>query len=119
MDGGTTKQVIEEKPPRAPHAWLCNIIKNGKHCIADLGTISRHVCTLGTTLGNNQAGLDRLAQANLVCKNAAAFAKTSKRKDYRVNLVGVGIDARLALRSGIALPVVRPADTDEILSRMR
>jgi hypothetical protein len=30
--------------------------------------------------------------------------------------VGVGIDARLALRSSIALAVIRPADADEILS---
>jgi hypothetical protein len=41
-------------------------------------------------LGNDQAGLNRLSQANLVCENATAFAKTSKRKDYRVNLVGLG-----------------------------
>jgi len=75
------------------------------------------LCTLRATLGNNQASLDRLAQANLVCKNAAAFAKTSKRKDYRVNLVGVGIDARLALRSRIALPVVWTADPDEVLGK--
>jgi hypothetical protein len=45
---------------------------------------------MGATLGNNQAGLNRLSQANLVCENATAFAKTSKRKDYRVNLVGLG-----------------------------
>ncbi len=62
-----------------------------------------------------KTGLNRLSQANLVCENATAFAKTSKRKDYRVNLVGVGIDTRLALRSRIAFPVVRTADPDEIL----
>jgi hypothetical protein len=56
------------------------------------------------------------SRANLVCENATAFAKTSERKDYRVNLVGVGINACLALRRGIALPVVRTADPDEFLS---
>ena len=66
-------------------------------------------------MGNDQASLNRLSQANLVCENATAFAKTSKRKDYRVNLVGVGINPGLALRSRIALPVVRTADPDEVL----
>jgi hypothetical protein len=68
-------------------------------------------------LGNNQAGLNRLSQANLVRKNATAFAKASKRKDYGVNLVGVWINPRLALRSRIALPVVRATDTNEILRK--
>jgi hypothetical protein len=66
-------------------------------------------------LGNDKAGLNRLSQAHLVCENATAFAKTSKRKDYRVNLVGVGINPRLALRSRITLPVVRTTDPDEVL----
>jgi hypothetical protein len=73
------------------------------------------LCALRSALRNDQASLNRLSQANLVCENATAFAQTSKRKDYRVNLVGVGIDTRLALRSRIAFPVVRTADPDKIL----
>jgi hypothetical protein len=66
-------------------------------------------------LGNHQAGLNRLSQANLVRENATAFAETSKREDYCVNLVGVGINTGLTLRRGIALPVVRPTNSDEVL----
>ena len=72
---------------------------------------------MGATLGNNRAGLNRLSQANLVCENATAFAKTSKRKDYRVNLVGVGINPCLALRSRIAFSVIRTTDPDEVLGK--
>ena len=71
--------------------------------------------TLRAALGDNQAGLNRLSQADLVRKNATAFAQTSERKDHRVDLVRVGINARLPLRCGIALPVVRPANPDEVL----
>jgi hypothetical protein len=73
--------------------------------------------TLRAGLGNNQAGLNRLSKANLVRKNATAFAKASKRKDYSVNLVGVWINPRLALRSRIALPVIRSAHANEILCK--
>jgi hypothetical protein len=68
-------------------------------------------------LGNNQASLNRLSEANLVRKNATTFSKASKRKDYGVNLVGVRINPRLALRSRIALPIVRATDTNEILRK--
>jgi hypothetical protein len=67
-------------------------------------------------LGNDQAGLNRLSKADFVRENATALAKTSKRKDHRVNLVGVRVYPRLALSSRIALAVVRPADPNEILS---
>jgi hypothetical protein len=73
--------------------------------------------TLRSPLSNDQAGLNCLSQANLVCENATAFAKTSKGKDYRVNLVGVGINAGLALRRRIALPVIWTADPDEVLGK--
>jgi hypothetical protein len=73
-------------------------------------------CTFGAALGNHQARLNRLSQADLICEDATAFAKTSKRKDDRVYLVGIGINAGLPLRSGIPLPFVRAADTDEVLS---
>ena len=64
---------------------------------------------------NNQSGLNRLSQADLVCEDAPAFAKASKRKNHRVNLVGVGIDTRLALRRRISLALVRTANPNEIL----
>lgn len=41
--------------------------------------------------------------------------RSPKRKDYRVDLVGVGINARLPLRSCIALAVVWTANPDEVL----
>ena len=46
-----------------------------------------------------------IGHSHLVRENTAAFAKMSKRKNYRIDLVGVGINARLPLRSGIALTV--------------
>ncbi len=66
-------------------------------------------------LGDDQASLDRLSETDLVRENAAALAKTPERKDHRVDLVRVGINPRLALRSRIALPVVRTADPHEVL----
>jgi hypothetical protein len=68
-------------------------------------------------LGNDQASLNRLSQANLIRKNATAFAKASKRKDYGVNLVGVWINPRLALRSRVALPIVRSTHANEIFCK--
>ena len=69
----------------------------------------------GPALGDHQAGLDRLSEADLVGEDAAAFAETPEREDHRVDLVGVGIDARLPLRRRVALAVVRPTDADEVL----
>jgi hypothetical protein len=71
---------------------------------------------LSAALGNDQAGLNRFPQADLIREDAPAFAKTSERKDDRVNLVGVGVNAGLSLRSGIPLPFVRAPDTNEVLS---
>jgi hypothetical protein len=68
-------------------------------------------------LGNNQAGLNGLSQANLVRKNATAFAKASKRKDYSVNLMRVWINSRLALGGRIPLTVVWAAHADQILRK--
>jgi hypothetical protein len=68
-------------------------------------------------LRNNQASLNRLSQSNLVRKNATAFAKTSKRKDYGVDLVGIWIYPRLSLRSRVALPVVRSTHANKILCK--
>src|SRR6266536_3907040 len=73
------------------------------------------LCALRAALGNNQAGLDRLSQADFVCENAAAFAKTAKGEYYCINLVWVRINPRLALRRRIALAVVRAADPDKVL----
>jgi hypothetical protein len=58
-------------------------------------------------LSDDQAGLDRLPQANLVGKNATTFAQTPKCENYGVNLVRIGINARLALRCGIPLSLSR------------
>jgi hypothetical protein len=68
-------------------------------------------------LGNDQASLNRLSQANLIRKNATAFAKASKCKDHSVYLMRVWINSRLALSSRIAFPVVRATDTNEILRK--
>ena len=69
----------------------------------------------GAALGDDQARLDRLSQPDLVREDAAALAQASEREDHRVDLVGVGVDPRLPLRRRVALPVVRPADADEVL----
>ena len=69
----------------------------------------------GAALGDDQAGLDRLSQADLVREDAAAFAETSEREDHRVDLVRIRIDPRLTLRRRVALAVVRPANPDEVL----
>jgi hypothetical protein len=71
----------------------------------------------GAALGDNQAGFDRLPQAHFVCEDAPAFAETSQRKDYRVDLVRIRIDARLPLRRRISLRVVWSADEHEILCK--
>jgi hypothetical protein len=67
---------------------------------------------LGAALSDDQAGLDRFPQANLVGENATAFAQTSKRENYSINLVRIGINARLALRCGVPLSLIRPTYTD-------
>ena len=69
----------------------------------------------GPALGDHQARLDRLSQADFVSEDAAALAEASEREDHRVDLVGVGIDARLPLRRRVAFPVIRAADPDEVL----
>jgi hypothetical protein len=73
------------------------------------------LCTLRPALGDYQTGLNRLSEANLVRENATAFAQTAKGENYRVNLVGIWVNARLALRRRIALPVVGAADPYELL----
>ena len=84
--------------------------------ISDFGTISRTRCApFGAALGDHQAGLDRLAQADFVGEDAAALAEAPEREDHRVDLVRVRIDPRLPLRRRVALAVVRPADADEVL----
>jgi hypothetical protein len=49
--------------------------------------------TLGTALRNDQAGLDCLSQANLICQNAAAFPQPAKCKNHRVDLMRVRINS--------------------------
>ena len=70
---------------------------------------------LGPALGDDQPGLDRLAEPDLVGEDAAAFAEAPQREDHRVDLMRVGVDPRLALRRRVAFPVVRTADADEVL----
>src|SRR5262249_54961650 len=65
-------------------------------------------------LSDNQTGLDRFSEANLIREDTTAFAQTPERKNHRVNLVRVRINARLALRRGIALSLIRPSDSNEI-----
>jgi hypothetical protein len=56
---------------------------------------------------DDQAGLNRLSQANLVGQNATAFAEVTKCENYGVNLVRIWINTRLALRGGIMLALIR------------
>ena len=69
----------------------------------------------GPALRDDQAGLDGLAEPDLVREDAAAFAQAPEREDHGVDLVRVRVDPRLPLRGGVALAVVRPADADEVL----
>jgi hypothetical protein len=69
----------------------------------------------GPALGDDQSRLDCFAQPDFISEDAAALAETPQREDHRVDLVGIGVDARLPLRRGIAFPVVGTADADEIL----
>jgi hypothetical protein len=73
--------------------------------------------TFCAALGNDQTRFYRLAQADFVRKDAAAFTQAAQREDNRVDLVWIGIDARLALGRGVSFPVVRPANPDEIFSQ--
>jgi hypothetical protein len=68
-------------------------------------------------LRNNQAGLNRLSQADLVCEDAPPFPKASKGKNNCINLVRVGIDTRLALRRRISRALVWTANPNEILGK--
>ena len=69
---------------------------------------------LGPPLCDDQAGLNRLSQANLVGQNATAFAEVTKCENYGVNLVRIWINTRLGLRGGITLALIRPAYTDQV-----
>jgi len=53
---------------------------------------------LCSKLREHEAGLDRLAEANLVSQNAAAFRDATERKHDGVDLMWVRIDAPLPLR---------------------
>jgi hypothetical protein len=66
-------------------------------------------------LGNHETGLDGLTQPDFVRKDASTLAKTPQRKDHRIYLVRIRIDPRLTLGRCVALAVVRPTDSDEIL----
>ena len=70
---------------------------------------------LGPALRDDQPGLDRLPEPDLVRENAATLLEPAEREDHGVDLVRIGIDARLALRCRIALPVIGTADPDQIL----
>ncbi len=74
------------------------------------------VRTFGSALGDNEASLNRLNQADLVSEDGATFGVTSEGKNHRVDLVGVRINTRLPLRYRVALPVVQPADAYKIFS---
>ena len=72
---------------------------------------------LGHQLRDDQPGLDGLAEAHLVGKDAAALGDAAQREHDRIDLVRVGIDASLALARGIAPLLVRPSQADQILGK--
>ena len=48
-------------------------------------------------------------------QDAAAIRDTPKREHHRVDLVRIGVDATLALRSRITPPLAGPSKTNEVL----
>jgi hypothetical protein len=72
--------------------------------------------SFSATLRNHETGLNRLSQTYFVCQNAPALTKAAKGKNHGIDLVRIRIDARLALRSGIPVPVIRSPDPDQVLS---
>jgi hypothetical protein len=68
-------------------------------------------------LGDHEARLDRLSQTHLISEDATALAEAPERKDHRVDLVGIRVDARLPLRRSVAFPVIWAADADEVLGK--
>ena len=70
-----------------------------------------------TALRNDQAGFNGFAQADFVGKDAATLTNASQSKDHRIDLMGVRIDASLALRGSITLAITRPSQPGEILGK--
>ena len=60
----------------------------------------------GPALRDDETGLDGLAEADFVRKDATALAQTPERENHGVDLVWVWIDSRLTLGCRIALAVV-------------
>jgi hypothetical protein len=70
---------------------------------------------LGQELSDDEPRLDRLPQADLVGKNAAAHRNSSQREDDGVDLVRVRVDSSATLRGSVALLLIGSTATDEFL----
>ena len=71
----------------------------------------------GPALRDDETGLDGLAEADFVRKDATALAQTPEGENHGVDLVWVWIDSRLTLGRRIALAVVGSADPHEVLGK--
>jgi hypothetical protein len=66
---------------------------------------------------DQRMGTSELPQAHFVGEDAPTFTETSQRKDYRIDLMRIRINARLPLRRGISLQVVGSTDANEVLGK--
>ena len=83
------------------------------------GVISRIAPrAFGEELGDDQARLDGLSQADLVGEDAAALAQPGEGEDDRIDLVRVGVDLRRALGGGVTALLVGAAQAHEILRKI-
>ncbi len=73
---------------------------------------------LGEHLGHDEAGLDRLPEADLVGEDAPALADATEREDHGFDLVRVGVDPRRALRRGVAAVLVGAPQAHEVLRQV-
>lgn len=70
---------------------------------------------LRPALRDDEPGLDRLPEADLVGEDAAPLLEPPEREDHGIDLVRVGVDASLALRRRVALPIIGTPSPDQIL----
>src|SRR6266478_8716557 len=89
------------------------------HCpISDLGTINKTRSAPSARLcASTSPASIVFPQSHLISEDATALAEASERENHRVDLVRIGVDPRLPLRRGVAFPVIRAADADEILGQ--
>ena len=72
--------------------------------------------TLREQLSNDQTRFNRFAEADFICKNAAAFWNALQCEDDRVDLMRVRVDTATALGRRVPTMFARPAKAHELFS---